>query len=358
MKIFLISNMYPSNGMKGYAIFVKNIMDGLSKFDIIVKYSALIRGRSKKKYIRLFAYMIFYVNILINYFKKYDIIYIHYPNYALPILFPLFKLFPRKVIVNLHGEDLLYGDNFLNKNLGMLNDRFLNEVESIIVPSEYFKEIVLQRIKCNSEKVFVSPSGGIDQKKFYPIRKNKTSERIHLGYVGRIEQGKGWKEFIETLSILNNKLNFIATLIGCGVYENEMFELINSYHLNDKIQYIRSVSQDELREHFNSFDLLIFSSTRKSESLGLVGIESMACGIPVLGSEIGGITSYLKDGFNGYICEVGNANMISDNVITYSKLTNYQKEQMSKNCLNTAKNYYTDRIYNKLADLFINIHLN
>jgi glycosyltransferase involved in cell wall biosynthesis len=350
--------MYPSNGMKGYAIFVKNIMYGLSKFDIIVKCSALIKGRSNKKYIRLFAYVKFYIDIMINYFKKYDIIYIHYPNYALPILFPLFKLFPRKVVVNLHGEDLLYGDNFLNKNLGILNDRFLNEVDSIIVPSEYFREIVLQRIKCNSEKVFVSPSGGIDQNKFYPIHKNKSSDSIHLGYVGRIEQGKGWKEFIETLSILNNKLKFTATLIGCGVYENDMLELINSYQLNNKIQHIRNVSQDELREYYSSFDLLIFSSTRKSESLGLVGIESMACGIPVIGSEIGGITSYLKDGYNGYISEVGNANMVSDNVILYSNLTNYQKEQMSRNCLVTAENYYTEKIYNKLAELFINIYLN
>ena len=48
-------------------------------------------------------------------------------------------------------------------------------------------------------------------------------------------------------------------------------------------------------------DLLIFSSSRTGESLGLTGIEAMACGVPVIGSDIGGIASYVENGSNGWL---------------------------------------------------------
>ena len=60
MKIFLISNMYPTDKAPGYGIFVKRVIDGLTIYDIEVEYAALIKGRGWNILSKIFKYMLFY----------------------------------------------------------------------------------------------------------------------------------------------------------------------------------------------------------------------------------------------------------------------------------------------------------
>lgn len=340
--------MYPNEQYPGYGSFVKNVVDGLQLRGYDFVTMALIVGRSTSFFNKLEKYVRFYLQILFGYFKKYDFIYVHYPNQSLLLLLPLYLLRPVKVIVNLHGEDLLYEHRGIYRLLGLMNNYFLKKVNAIVVPSDYFKLLVLDRIRCMSSKLIVSPSGGIDNSYFFPLPQKRNDVSLHLGYVGRIEEGKGWFDFIKILISLPKSLCYKATIIGNGSQGKMMRTLLKEKGL-EEIIYISHVPQNELRYYYSDFDLLVFTSNKR-ESLGLVGIEAMACGTPVLGNAIGGISSYLIDGYNGFLTAVGNLEQQVDAVMRFYSLSEKKKEQMKRHCLLTASKYYSNRVLDALAE--------
>lgn len=352
MNYFLISNMYPDANSPGYGSFVKNVEVGLASNGIKSKYSALITGRPTSFINKCYKYILFYINIIRNYFKSYDFIYIHYPNQALPCLMLCYLIKKRRIIVNLHGEDLLYSQTGISLFLGKLNDYFIKKVDAIVVPSLYYKDIVKERVHDNEKIIIVSPSGGINANFFYPKRFNRDNRGIyHLGYVGRIDPCKGWREFIEALYRLPNEFNYRATIIGYG----SEVEYLKEYLRRDerhRIDYMPKVAHEELRNYYSQFDILLFPSMRKEESLGLVGIEAMACGTPIIGSNIGGIPSYLTHKETGYLIEPGDIEQISKYIIEYSQLDEEKKESYYKNCITTSKLYYSEKVLKDLAESF------
>lgn len=355
MNYFLISNMYPDANSPGYGSFVKNVEVGLANNGIRSKYSAVITGRSTSFINKCYKYILFYINILRHYFKSYDFIYIHYPNHALPCLMLCYLIKKQKIVVNLHGEDLLYPQTGLSLFLGKLNDYFLKKVDAIVVPSLYYKDIVKERVHDNGKNIFVSPSGGINANIFYPKRFDFNNRDIyHLGYVGRIDSRKGWREFMGVLDRLPNKFNFRATIIGYG----SEVECLKEYLARDKrhqIDYIPKVAHEELRKYYSQFDIFLFPSMRKEESLGLVGIEAMACGTPVIGSNIGGIPSYLTHKKTGFLVEPGDIEQFAKYVIEYCQLDIEKKEFYYKNCVTTSKSYYSEKVLKDLAKYFTDL---
>lgn len=352
MRLFLISNMYPTPQMPGFGVFVKNVADGLERYGCRIKYSALIYGRGRNRKEKLWKYCQFYWEILVKFLRgDYDVIYIHYPNMALPILLFLLKIRKKEVVVNLHGEDLFYPTGGFVSKLGKWNEKFLKRyAKCVIVPSVFFEEELLRRNVCEKERIFISPSGGINSHLFYSLPRRQHA-KICLGYVGRIDDGKGWKEYIEALYILNDCFDFDGIMIGYGSEEKLRDALLDSYHLKDKVAIVRGVEQKELCTYYNRFDLLLFT-TQLPESLGLVGLEAMACGTPVVGTNIGGIPSYLKNRYNGFLVSPNDKQAVCNAVMEYMAMSHEDKNIMKQNCLLTAQNYYAEKVVNDLAKKF------
>lgn len=358
MRFYLISNMYPTQKYPGYGSFVKNVSDKLSENGIIEYCRSVIYGRANTNLKKVVKYLSFYASILLNYWRKYDFIYIHFPNQAIPILLPLLKLYRRKLVVNLHGEDLIYSDKgyakLLGKSMEMMCKKYAN---AIVVPSSYFKKIVEERQLVPHDRIIVSPSGGINSQIFYPlINRNFCSDRIHLGYVGRMEKDKGIIEFINVCKELTAQgVPFFATAIGYGSLYPYVKEFISNNGLYDTFELIEGMSQTNLGSYYRSFDILIFSSSRTGESLGLTGIEAMACGTPVIGSNIGGIATYLKNGVNGWLTPVNDINAIIEKIKIFRSLTKEEKKRMSENASLTGEKYYSEFIVQELKILLLAI---
>ena len=351
----MISNMWPSEDNPGYGSFVRNVVDGLKDNSYDCAYRAVIVGRPKSFLDKLRRYLKFYLQIMLNYFKDYDFVYIHFPNQALPILVPLYFIRRKRIIVNLHGEDLLYKDKGISGLLGRLNDWFISKVEAVIVPSDYYRKVAFERVQCSPERIAVSPSGGISPSAFYPEQTDVSDgSALHIGYVGRIDPNKGWRQFVKVVSMLPDGFGFKATIIGVGSEVDELKGEIGKMP-TDKVTYVSHVAQHELRKYYSNFDLLIFPTMRKEESLGLVGIEAMACGTPVIGSDIGGVPSYLEDGFNGFLVEPGDVNAIVDRILKYVEMSADMKDEMKQNCLKRSQAYYTHNVVADLARKFNSI---
>lgn len=340
MKILLLSNMYPSNAHVFYGVFVRNFCKNMEEQGAIVD-KVVIRGRGKGWLTKLAKYIYYYFRCFVKISSgQYDLIYVHSASHALLPVTLLWPIITKPVVVNIHGSDAV-SNGALDSTLFKINRHTLLRCRLVVFPSFAFMEKVLQTV--NLPFPFVSPSGGIDRSLFHP--KSNTyhiKPPMKIGYISRIDEGKGWDTFIEALSIIkeyNANLDIRAVIVGAGSQVSSMLELINDLGLKDKIQHINQLPQNRLPDIYRSINVFVFPSKRESESLGLVGLEAMSCGIPIIASRIGGITDYLTEGQNGFFAKPGDPDDLAQSIIKFSALGISQLELLSKNAVETAKKY-------------------
>ncbi|MDM1444008.1 glycosyltransferase family 4 protein [Myroides odoratimimus] len=350
-KVFLVSNMYPNKDYPYYGIFVENFSKMISNSDSYkVSGKAVIRGKSSGVFEKIINYIFFFSQIIIKgLFTSYDIIYVHYFKYSIYPTFFLKVLFRgKKLVYNFHGSDLIK-DNADSFELSSFKIRILRKSDAIVVPSLYYKELIISKIPEIKEKLFVSPSGGVNKEVFHPISEFKFNECITLGYIGRLDVRKGVELFISSLSDLKQKkYDFNAFIVGNGTLRDEYLHMVDELNLKDEVVFIDSQPQKRLCEFYNMFDLLIFPTYRKSESLGLVGLEALSCGTPVLGTEIGEIKNYLEEGVNGFLFKERDINELTSKIIHYKRLSIEEKRKMRREAELSSADYETKKVQEKI----------
>lgn len=359
MKILLVANMYPSKKYPHYGVFVKNSEDILcSMNDVIIK--RLTMGKIDNKGIRLFAYILLYSKIILYAcFGNYDVIYGHFLSHiAIPIL--IVRKFNKriKIIVNVHGNDVVPDRN---KDLKWLKwvRKALCKITHVIVPSEYFKQIMISEYNVDEKDISIFPSGGVDRTVFYKRNKNEMIEKFQLdsskryiGFISRIEKNKGWDIFLKAIHLLRNQDNLRFIIVGDGDEQHELNNMISELDIEDSIIRFNLLSQKEIAELFNVFDIFCFPTYRKSESLGLVGIEAMACETLVIASDHYGPSTYMKDSINGYTFTSGDADSLYECILKVLNLSDRQKKQICIKAIETVDEYDKNNISDKLISIF------
>ncbi|MDG2193779.1 MAG: glycosyltransferase family 4 protein [Polaribacter sp.] len=299
-KMLVISNMYPSGKDDYFGVFVKRINENL-KQDFRV-HEILIKGRTSIFFNKILKYFCFYYKILFNLcFVKFDAIYIHYPPFSLPPYIFSFFLKNKNLILNFHGSDIILKNkpsSFFIKYFYLIKPY----VKLIVVPSSYLQKELEKKIYFKN--IFISPSGGIPDF-FYnnTILKNKVKNKnTRFLYVSTISEEKGIFSLIKSIKqlSLNKNLEVDLTIFGAGeveILEKKIIGLKNT-------KFMGLADNNLLPNIFINFDVLIFPT--KKESLGLIGVESLACGLPVIASDIPPIKSYIKDSYNGLLFESEN----------------------------------------------------
>lgn len=349
-KILVISNLYPSKSAPFHGSFVKNFVDELNVYNQRPVTTCVLKGRiDGYGILKILAYLLFYGKIFYRLlFFNYDLIYVHLITHAsIPIRIVSYikKL---NIVFNIHGEDLLVTTPLAKKLLNFVIP-LLKKAKFIVVPSNYFKKVTLAQLPfLNEGKILVSASGGVKEQ-FYVERTYTTSQDLAIGYVSRIDRGKGWDVFVDAIKIVNGrgyKVN--ACMIGGGLDVEKMKVLINEEDIRN-ITYVGPVAYHDLPTYYSKMDLFVFPTLLR-ESLGLVGLEAMAASVPVIASQIGGITDYLRDGNNGLYFTPGDSEDLANKIQQFIELTNNEKATMAANARKTADQYKSDIVSTTLFD--------
>jgi glycosyltransferase involved in cell wall biosynthesis len=221
------------------------------------------------------------------------------------------------------------------------------KTDCIVVPSFYFKEILENTEHKIFENIIISPSGGVNTNIFYLKNHNfpRNIDKITITYTSRLEEGKGWKDFLIAVKrIVKTSKNICVKIIGYGSeYKMVTAFIEKDTVLSKNIEILISPSQELIADIYNESDIFIFP-TRLPESLGLVALEAMSCGLPVIGSRIGAIPEYLKDGYNGYLFEAGDVGDLSQKIDNFIKLSDNKKKEMSDCAICTSTQYASSSI--------------
>jgi glycosyltransferase involved in cell wall biosynthesis len=334
--------MYPSESHPSYGTFVKNFEDSLIENGFIID-KVVIKGRGTNLFKKILKYLLFF-KVLKEKIKKekYDLVYVHYiSNSLLPFLI-IKKPQKLKLVINAHGSDV-FPKEIIGNIVLFLTKRIIRDADLVVVPSNYFKSIVEKKLQVTRDKIFVSPSGGINTDIFNnEMRKNDNypSSLFYIGYVSRIDEGKGWDVLLRAVKKLINSghENVKVLFVGKGKGEYELKKMIKDLDLAEVVDFIGEVKQEFLADYYAKMDLFVFP-TLLNESLGLVGLEAMACGVPVIGSDIGGLRDYIINNYNGFKFSPGDDNMLCQKIQDFISIENNKKEEFRKNAIKTATKY-------------------
>lgn len=313
--------------------------------------------RSQKKFSELNKEEIkLYIDIFDNTIKevidifKPDIIHIGH----IWILSYLVSKYNIPFVITTHGTDLIGYQEI--KNFRKYCDIAVNKTNNIICISKENESLLNNIFPNQKNKITLIPNGyNIDW--FYPKNVNKEEflkqfninnkyEKI-VCFVGKFTKIKGIDILLKAAKIYE-KENILTILAGDGELMEEMKQLANSLHLKN-VFFIKNQPHNILNELYNIADVSIVCS--RSEAFGLVAIEALACGTPVIASNIGGLTDIVNEKV-GFLFESENEidlankiNLILNKDVIFDKaiIYKYAKE-------NFSQDQYTEQlinIYNK-----------
>lgn len=241
----------------------------------------------------------------------------------------------------------------------------------MIVAATQAEQAQLQWLyQADATKVVIIPPG-VDTSHFYPIPPDEAKEYIGIPpenrmllFVGRIEPLKGIDTLIKSITLLRERgildrhcclcLSIIGgdPNAGDGGLSDEMERLktLSEEHgLGDLVTFLGRRGQDSLPYYYSASEAVIMPS--HYESFGMVALEAMACGTPVVASEVGGLAFLVKDGVTGYHFPAEDPEALSERLITLIENQTLRQE-MSTQAAKVAKAYDWDRIAARIQEIY------
>ncbi|MBS4022238.1 MAG: glycosyltransferase [Dethiobacter sp.] len=306
MKVLVVSNMYPSEEHPAYGGFVKSQVEQLRAGGIEVDL-AVITDRRKgfvaniRKYLLLFFAMVSAIG------RKYDVYHVHYLFPTGLIVLPVALVTRTPVVLTAHGGDVLLGQR---RQFRFLTKLTLSFAKGVIAVSESLAGKINKSFGVDIKKITVA-SCGVDLDLFSPRDKRKS--RAALGvpaetklvlFVGNLVPVKGIENLLQSFAWMakDEPLAQLA-LMGEGPLRDELQELAVQLGIENSCRWLTPVEHDQVPAIISAADLLVLPSLH--EGFGLVALEALACGVPVVASRTGGLPEIVTDGKNGLLVEPG-----------------------------------------------------
>ncbi len=305
--------MYPTPEAPAKGVFVKNIEQQLLSNGFDVK-RVVVPGDPKNKLAKLWGYILYFLRAFYAVVTEDRKVYIHYVAHSgIPLVLASFFR-KRHIVSHVHGGDVLpaqYEPKIVRFVKRCLAGKTLALSKQVVVPSVFFKKLLISSYSKLPNAILVSPSGGIDLSKFNfaPSTADFANGRVlNLGYIGRLDRSKGVGTMLLALSKL--EFDFRCKIVGDGVLHEWAKKQTVKLGIQDRVQFVGMAEQRHLQQHLKTMHFMIFASER-IESLGLVGLEAMATGTPVIGSMMGGMNDYIEPGVNGLGFTCGDASSLT-----------------------------------------------
>ena len=163
-----------------------------------------------------------------------------------------------------------------------------------------------------------------------------------------MDRNKGWDILIKAIDICNsNGYVFECLFVGSGNELDVLKAFVNKYNLASRVRIIGPLNRNDLPDFYNSLDLFVFP-TLLAESLGLVGIEALSCGVPVLCSGSGATKEYIIDGFNGFLYSPYDYSELSDKIMCLINNPLLLKH-LKSNTVISSSNYFSSIVIKNLV---------
>lgn len=301
-----------------------------------------------------FSNMVYF--IYLNSKFRYRLVNIHWiiPSGLFGIILkPFFKY---KLVITSHGSDIFgFKKSLLSEGIKFLTKLIIRYCDTLIVVSSALRNEVNKLYSPSAYKVKVI-SMGIDFKLFNTVSKSKQIvDTPVLLFVGRLAEEKGVEYLIRACNILEKKMKFECWIVGEGPYRRFYEGLARELGLTKEVTFKGFKQHEELVEIMKKADYFIGPSiTSKGgakEGFGLVFLESMAAGLPVIATNVGGIPDIVKNEETGLLIQEKNPEQIAKAVERLKK-DEKLKEKLIKQGIDLASGYDWPIIAKRYKEVF------
>jgi L-malate glycosyltransferase len=245
--------------------------------------------------------------------EQLDILHVHYaiPHAVCAILAKQMSNNDVKIVTTLHGTDItvLGYDPSLKEairfgieqsdSVTAVSNALVQQTYDLIRPNKNIQTIynfIDERIYRKVESSSLKKEYGINEQ-----------EKVFI-HVSNFRVVKRVPDVVQVFYNIQQKIPAKLLLVGDGPEMTVVCQLVEKLGLQKHVLFLGK--QDNLEELYSISDVMLLLSEK--ESFGLVALEAMACGVPCIGTNIGGIPEVITDGENGFICEVGNIHQITE----------------------------------------------
>lgn len=277
-----------------------------------------------------------YLFKVLKYGKKFNHLIGHMPN---PLCIVLL-FFPKKYYLYWHSD--VVGRNFLlniiYKPIEMLLIIFAKEI--IFTSKEYYE---YSYVKIFNKSHYIMPLSTNVTKQ--PVQIKKISSSVKLLSVGRLVI---YKNYFFLLTVLQKLPKFFLTIVGEGPEYCKLQKFIEQNNIQN-VKILRNVSDENLITIYKSHDIFCLASNTRAEAFGVVLIEALSHGLPILvgNNEGSGMITICENNYNGLIFDY-NKNEFEKKLLKICKNYNY----FSANAVKSFHKKYTDQsFFNNISSL-------
>lgn len=274
--------------------------------------------------------------------EQLDILHVHYavPHAVCAYLAKQMVGENLKIVTTLHGTDItVLGQDVTLKDLIALA---INKSDAVTAVSA---DLIRQtREALDITRDIDLTYNFIDKRVYYPrevstLRSEFAApgEKI-LMHISNFRPVKRVPDVIDVFDRVNKAMPSKLLLVGEGPDMPKVQSRIRELGIEDRVHFLGK--QDEIAQVISLADILLLPSEK--ESFGLVALEAMACGVPTVGSEAGGIPELVLHGVTGYLAPIGDTTAMAEYALTLLS-DPAKKESMRAACLERAHTQFCDQ---------------
>ena len=281
---------------------------------------------------------------------EFDLIHAHFTYPSGYVGARLKERYGKPLIITGHGYDV-YDLPFRNAEWNKKIKSILNTADHIITPSKSNYDKLMQ-LDISDDKVSVIYNG-YNSNLFEDVSTNKAKEKLNLPEdkkiilsVGNLELVKGHKYLIEAMKeVIKREENITCLIVGSGSQKKNVNSLIDRLSLSKYIKLVGEKPHNEVPLWMNACDVFVLPSL--NESFGIVQVEAMACGKPVVATFNGGSEEVIVNEKLGILVEPKDANELA-NAILKALGKEWDRDYIS----NYAKQYSWDKIVKNIIGVY------
>lgn len=165
-------------------------------------------------------------------------------------------------------------------------------------------------------------------------------------FVGNLNHRKHPMAVMQALE--QSGIKYTLAYIGSGKQSEEIAKSIHKHNLHTKVEMCGRLPRNEVSSRMSQTECFIMVS--EDETFGLVYLEAMANGCIVIASRNEGMDGIIKNGVNGFLCEAGNKDELSEIIVTINKLSPVEKMTIAKSAISTASSMTDSKVARHYLD--------
>ncbi len=209
------------------------------------------------------------------------------------------------------------------------------------------------------DKIVVIPNGINIDEVTTKLSKHESRERLKLQddiniilFFGSLVEYKGPDILIKAFKLVKKEFPSVKLIFaGRGHMVSRLKAMAKQMDLADDIIFAGFVEDENKPLYYKAADIFCLPSTTMAESFGIVNLEAMAAGLPVVSSNLGGIPDVVKHGENGLLAEPYDVEMVAENLLKLLKDDEMRKE-MGNAGFGMVKNYSWDKVTTETQKLY------